>query len=158
MASRRSRQDALRILDPARAIRAIADAVGRAARRELVELVVTAWVDAIPERELGEHYAKALAGLPPEDLRDVAGWGASGVAVAIPSREFLVRAFASLGGARRETLRIAACLRAEAAFDAGVSEQQVLNTVLPFLSRAQLTELARESTELYVADRLGTEN
>lgn len=158
MAPRRGKQDALRILDPARAIHAIADAVGRDARRELVELVVTAWVDAIPEHELGEHYAKALAGLAPEDLRELAGWGASGVAVAIPSREFLARAFSGLRGARRETLRIAACLRAASAFDAGVGELQVLNTVLPCLSRAQLTELAQECTELYFADRLGIEN
>ncbi len=158
MASRRGKQDALRILDPARAIHAIADAVGREARRELVELVITAWVDTIPEHELADHYRKALAGLAPEDLRDVAGWGSCGVAVAIPSREFLLGAFRSLGDGRREALRQAACLRGLSAFDAGVPELQVLDTVLPCLSRAQLTELAREATELYLTDRLGTEN
>jgi hypothetical protein len=159
MASRRGKQDALRIVDPARAIHAIACAVGRDARRELVDLVVTAWVDAIPEHELAGHYRKALSGLAPEDLRELAGWpGTRGVAVAIPSREFLLGAFGSLGAARRDALRSAACLRGCAAFDAGVSERQVLDTVLPCLSRGQLTRLAREATELYLTDRLGTEN
>ena len=158
MASRRGKQDALRILDPARSIHAIAAAVGRDARCELVELVVAAWADAVPEEELATHYAKALAGLVPEDLRELAGFGAPGVAVAIPSREFLERSFSGLGGARREMLRVAACLRATSAFHAGIGELQVLNTVLPCLSRTQLTELARECTELYLTDRLGTEN
>ena len=123
-----------------------------------MELVVGAWVEVIPEHELADHYRKALAGLAPEDLRDVAGWGACGVAVAIPSREFLLGAFRSLGEGRREALRQAACLRGISAFDAGVSELQVLTTVLPCLTRAQLTALARDATELYITDRLGTEN
>jgi hypothetical protein len=158
MASRPGKQDALRILDPARAIHAIADAVGRDARLELVDLVVAAWADAIPEQELDEHFAKALAGLAPTELRELACCGAPGVPAAVPSREFLVRAFSGLGSARRKTLRIAASLRAVTAFSAGVSELQVLNTVLPCLSRAQLTELARECTQLYFTDRLGIEN
>jgi len=157
MASRRGNPRALRIIDPGRAIHAIAQAVGRDARRELVELVVMAWVELVPEHELAEHYAKALDGLAPEDLREVAGFG-SGGAVAIPSREFLLGAFRSPGACRREALRTAACLLGSAAFDSGVSELQVLETVLPSLSRAQLDELARACTELYLADRLGGEN
>jgi hypothetical protein len=154
---RRSKQGALRIIDPARAIHAIAEATGRDARRELVELVVTAWVDAIPDVELAGHYKKALAGLGHDELRELAGWPGSGL-VALPSREFLAGAFAALGPRRRELLRSAACLRAASAFDAGVSEAQVLATVLPCLSQAQLTKLARECTSLYLADRLGCEN
>jgi hypothetical protein len=147
------------VLDPARAVRAIADSLGREARRELVELVIDAWVDSVPEPELARHYAKALAGLDHDDLRDVAGWpGTSGVAVALANRGFLLAAFSRLGDGRRDALRCAARLRGHAAFEAGVSEVRLLATVLPSLSAARLHALAQDSTALYVADRLGGEN
>lgn len=159
MPIRRDKPTALCTLDPARAVRAMADSLGRDARRELVELIVAAWVDAVPESELEGHFAKAIAGLAPEDLREIAGWpGTSGVAVALANREFLLRAFGALGGRRREALRIAACVRGAAAFDAGVSETQLLDSVLPCLSNAQLAELAHESLELYLNDWFGGEN
>lgn len=154
---RRDRSSSLCVIDPACAIRAIADSLGRDARRSLVELVIDAWVEAIPDGELAAHYAKALAGLAPEDLREIAGWpGSSGVALA--NRQFLLAAFSALGEMRREALRLAATLRGDAAFDAGVSELQILNTVLPSLAQAQLHKLARATTELYLGDRLGGEN
>ena len=52
---------ALCFVDPADAIRAIADSVGREARRQLLGEAVRAWVDEIPDEELQEHYAKALS-------------------------------------------------------------------------------------------------
>jgi hypothetical protein len=159
MAIRRDRPAALRLLDAGRAVRVMADALGRDARRALVELVVEAWVEAIPEHELAANYAKALVGLAPDDLREVAGWpGSGGTAVALANREFLLAAFAGLGDARRDALRRAASLRAVGAFDAGVSEAQVLETVLPCLSAARLRTLAHECSELYMSDRLGGEN
>jgi hypothetical protein len=159
MSTRRDKPTALRVLDPARAIHAIADAIGREARRSLVELVVDAWVEAVPEGELARNYAKALAGLAPEDLREMAGWpGTSGATVALANRQFLLGAFAGLGDARRDALRQAARLRGDAAFEAGMSEVQVLATVLPCLEPARLHVLARECTELYLVDRLGAEN
>ena len=42
----------LRFIEPHDAIRVIAESVGREARRQLVEEVVHAWVDEIPEGEL----------------------------------------------------------------------------------------------------------
>jgi hypothetical protein len=159
MAIRRDRPAALRVLDAARAIRVMADALGRECRRELVELVVDAWVEAIPEHELADNYAKALAGLRPDDLREVAGWpGSAGTAVALANPAFLLAAFAGLADARRAALRRAAVLRAVAAFDSGVSEAQVLDTVLPCLSAARLRTLAHECSGLYIGDRLGGEN
>jgi hypothetical protein len=156
---RRDKPTALRILDPARAVQAIADSLGRDARRGLVELVVDAWVDTVPEHELGAHYAKALAGLAPDDLREIGGWpGTSGLAVALADREFLLAAFSALGERRRDTLRLAARLRGNAAFDAGISETQVLASVLPCLPTARLHALAHDCTELYLSDRLGGEN
>lgn len=156
---RRDKPSSVCVTDPARTIRAIADALGREARRSLVELVIEAWVEAIPEAELGLHYAKALAGLEATDLREIAGWpGSSGVAISLANREFLLAVFAGLGDGRREALRLAATLRGDAAFEAGVSEVQVLRMVLPYLSEAQLGMLARECTELYLDDRLGGEN
>ena len=94
-----------------------------------------------------------------DSLRAVAGWpGSAGTAVALANREFLLAAFAGLGDARRDTLRRASVLRAVGAFDAGVSEAQVLATVLPCLSAARLRTLAHECSGLYLSDRLGGEN
>ena len=52
----------------------------------------------------------------------------------IANRDFLVNAFGALGEARREALKIAAGMRGEEAFNAGVAEEQALETVLPWLS------------------------
>ena len=48
--------------------------------------------------------------------------------------------------------------RGEEAFDAGVAEEQALETVLPRLSRERSLELAQECIELYLWDRLGSDN
>jgi hypothetical protein len=76
----------------------------------------------------------------------------------VPSKEFLVNVFPTLGDNRREALKIAAGFRGEEAFEAGVGEEQALETVLPWLSPARCCELARECVELYCWDRLGSEN
>lgn len=141
------------------AIRVIAESVGREARRQLVGEVVRAWVDEIPDHELCLHYAKAVAHLDHEDLHMLAAWHASmEVGQPIPNTAFLVGVFPRLGENRREALRIAAGFRGEEAFDAGVAEEQALNTVLPRLSSARAAELARECVELYCWDRLGGDN
>ena len=67
-------------------------------------------------------------------------------------------AFKGLGENRREALKIAAGLRGEDAFAAGVAEEQALETVLPWLSEARCMELAAECLELYCWDRLGSDN
>ena len=56
-------------VDPADAIRAISDSIGREARRQLLGEAVRAWVDEIPDSELEVHYAKAIAELDEHDLR-----------------------------------------------------------------------------------------
>jgi hypothetical protein len=146
-------------IEPQDAIRVIAESVGREARRQLVGEVVRAWVDDIPDQELSVHYAKAIADLDEDDLHLLAAWHASlEVGQPIPNTDFLVGVFASLGENRREALKIAAGFRGEEAFQAGVSEQQALDTVLPRLSRQRATELATECIELYMWDRLGCEN
>jgi hypothetical protein len=146
-------------IEPQDAIRVIAESVGREARRQLLGEVVRAWVDEIPEGELASHYAKAVADLDEHDLSMLAAWHASlEVGHPIPNREFLVTVFPSLGENRREALKIAAGFRGEEAFDAGVAEEQALETVLPHLSRGRAHELARECVELYLWDRLGSDN
>ena len=123
-------------IEPQDAIRVIAESVGREARRQLLGELVRAWVDEIPEPELEAHYAKAVADLDEHDLSMLAAWHASlEVGHPIANREFLVNVFSSLGDNRREALKIAAGFRGEEAFDAGVAEEQALDTVLPFLSR-----------------------
>ncbi len=146
-------------IEPQDAIRVVAESIGREARRQLVGEVVRAWVDEIPERELDRHYAQAVADLDEHDLSMLAAWHASlEVGTPIANREFLVNVFANLGDNRREALKIAAGFRGEEAFDAGVAEEQALETVLPNLSRERAMELASECLELYLWDRLGSEN
>ena len=146
-------------IEPQDAIRVIAESVGREARRQLVGEVVRAWVDDIPDQELSVHYAKAIADLDEDDLHLLAAWHASlEVGQPIPNTDFLVGVFPSLGENRREALKIAAGFRGEEAFQAGVSEEQALETVLPSLSRERATELATECIQLYMWDRLGCDN
>ena len=146
-------------IEPQEAIRVVAESVGREARRQLLGEVVRAWVDEIPEDELEVHYAKAVDDLDDDDLSMLAAWHASlEVAQPIANKEFLLKAFPSLGEHRREALKIAAGFRGEEAFEAGMSEEQAMETVLPGLSRDRLCALAGECLELYVWDRLGSEN
>ena len=146
-------------IEPQNAIRVIADSVGREARRQILGEVVRAWVDEIPEAELDSHYAKAVADLDEHDLSMLAAWHASlEVGQPIANRDFLVNVFPTLGDNRREALKIAAGFRGEEAFQAGVSEDQALETVLPRLSHERAVELAGECIQLYMWDRLGCEN
>src|SRR3954462_13132899 len=146
-------------IEPQDAIRGIAESVGRDALRQLLGELRRAWVDEIPEEELASHYAKAVADLDEHDLSMLAAWHASlEVGTPIANRYFLVGAFAALGDNRREALRIAAALRGEDAFNAGVAEEQALEAVLPWLSRGRCEELVAECLELYCWDRLGSDN
>ena len=145
-------------IEPKEAIRVVAESVGREARRQLLGEVVRAWVDEIPDDELHVHYAKAVDELDDDDLSMLAAWHASlefGQPVA--NKEFL-SAFPSLGEHRREALKIAAGFRGEEAFDNGVSEDQALETALPWLSDERTIELAAEALDLYCWDRLGSDN
>ena len=146
-------------IEPQEAIRVVAESVGREARRQLLGEVVHAWVDEIPDDELEGHYAKAVEDLDDDDLSMLAAWHASlDVGRPVANKEFLLKAFASLGDHRREALKIAAGFRGEEAFEHGVSEEQALDTVLPWLSAQRTMELAAEALELYCWDRLGSDN
>ena len=107
-------------IDPADAIRAIADSVGREARRQLLGEAVRAWVDEIPDDELEAHYARAISELDEHDISMLAAWHASmDVGHPVPNRDFLMGAFPSLGQHRREALKLAAGFRGEEAVDRG---------------------------------------
>ena len=146
-------------VDPADAIRAIADSVGREARRQLLGEAVRAWVDEIPESELEVHYAKAISELDEHDLSMLAAWhGSLEAGQPVPNRDFLMAAFSSLGDNRREALKLAAGFRGEEAVDSGVTEEDALELVLGLLGPPRLMELAAEALELYVWDRGGSDN
>ena len=146
-------------IEPQDAIRVMVESIGREARRQLLGELVRAWVDEIPESELASLYAKAVDDLDEHDLSMLAAWHASmEIGMPVANKEFLVNAFAALGENRREALRIAAGFRGEEAFNAGVAEEQTLDTVLPWLSTERCEELAVECLELYCWDRLGSEN
>ena len=146
-------------IEPQDAIRVVAESVGREARRQLLGEVVHAWVDEIPDDELDVHYAKAVDDLDEEDLSVLAAWHASlEVGQPVANKEFLLRTFSTLGENRREALKIAAGFRGDEAFESGVSEDQALETVLPWLSEQRMVELAADAVELYCWDRLGSDN
>ena len=150
---------ALCFVDPADAIRAIADSVGREARRQLLGEAVRAWVDEIPDEELEDHYARAISALDEHDISMLAAWhGSMEGRQPVPNRDFLMGAFGALGDQRREALKLAAGFRGEEAFEEGISEERALDTVLEWLFEPRLLELAREATELYIWDRAGSEN
>jgi hypothetical protein len=150
---------ALCFVDPADAIRAISDSIGREARRQLLGEAVRAWVDEIPDHELEDHYAKALSELDEHDISMLAAWhGSLEIGQPLPNRDFLMGAFGSLGENRREALKLAAGFRGEEAVDAGVTEDDALELVLEMLSPPRLMELAVEAVDLYVWDRAGSEN
>jgi hypothetical protein len=146
-------------IDPHEAIRVVAESVGKEARRQLLGEVVRAWVDEIPDDELQQHYAKAVDELDDDDLSMLAAWHASlEVGQPIANKDFLLQAFPHLGQHRREALKIAAGFRGDEAFESGVSEEEALDTVLPWLSHERMLELAAEAVELYCWDRLGSDN
>jgi hypothetical protein len=146
-------------IDPADAIRVVADSVGREARRQLLGEAVRAWVDEIPDDELEAHYSKAIQELDEHDISMLAAWHASmDIAHPIPNRDFLINAFGSLGQHRREALKLAAGFRGEEAVDRGLTEERALETVLEWLSPQRQEELAVEAMELYLWDRAGSDN
>src|SRR5260221_2986060 len=96
---------ALCFVDPADAIRAISDSIGREARRQLLGEAVRSWVDEIPDDELEVHYAKALSQLDEHDLSMLAAWdGSLELGQPVPNRDFLMGAFGSLGEKDRKSV------------------------------------------------------
>lgn len=146
-------------VDPADAIHVISDSIGREARRQLLAEALRAWVDEIPEEELEGQYARALADLDQDDLSLLAAWhGSLDLGQPVPNRDFLMGAFASLGEHRREALKLAAGFRGEEVLEDGLTEELALETVLGWLSPERLMNLAGEAMELYIWDRIGSDN
>jgi hypothetical protein len=146
-------------IEPAEAIRVMAESIGREARRSLLAEVIEAWVDDIPEEELRQHYARAVGDLDHEDLSMLAAWHATlEVGTPVASAEFLVGAFDGLGDHKRDVLKLAARFRGDEAFLAGVGEEEALDIVLPWLSEERVRRLCASAVEIYVQDRIGTEN
>ena len=118
-------------IEPQDAIRVIVESVGREARRQLLGELVRAWVDEIPEAgarlPLREGPRRTSTSTTSRCSRPgTPRWRS---AHPIANRDFLVDAFSSLGETRREALKIAAGMRGEEAFNAGVAEEQALETV-----------------------------
>lgn len=146
-------------VDPADAIHVVSESVGREARRQLLGEALRSWVDEIPEDELRDQYARALAELDQDDLSLLAAWHSSmEVGHPVPSRDFLMGAFESLGEHRREALKLAAGFRGEDAVEDGTTEELALETVVGSLSPERLMALAEQALDLYVWDRIGSEN
>jgi hypothetical protein len=146
-------------VDPADAIHVISESVGREARRQILGEALRAWVDEIPEEDLEEQYARALADLDQDDLSLLAAWhGSMDLGQPVPNRDFLMGAFGTLGEYRREALKLAAGFRGEEVLEDGLTEELALETVVGWLSPERLVALANEAVELYVWDRIGSDN
>jgi hypothetical protein len=147
-------------IEPQDAVRVVAGCVGREARRQLVTEVVHAWVNSLPDTELPIHYSEAIRALDTDDLTVLAAWHASlEVGQPVANRDFLIGAFTSLDkDNRREALRIAASFRSDEAFESGTPDEEMLETVLPWLPPQQTMELAAEAMRIYVWDRIGSDN
>lgn len=146
-------------IEPQDAVRAVAGSVGTDSRHQLLIEVIRAWVDSVPDDELEQHYARVITDLDEEDLTMLAAWHASlSVGAPIASRDFLVGAFHSLGEHRREALRIAAAFCGSSGVSPGLGPEDAMESVLPWLSQESQRELAAVALEIYVWDRLGTEN
>lgn len=147
-------------IEPDDAVRVVANSVGREARRQLVTELVHAWVNSLPDSELPIHYAEAIRSLDSEDLTVLAAWHASlEVGQPVANRDFLIGAYGALGSDdRREALRIAASFRSDVALEAGSSDEEMIETVLPWLPPQQTMELAAEAMRIYVWDRIGSDN
>jgi hypothetical protein len=146
-------------VDPADAINVISESIGREARRQLIGEALRAWVDEIPDEELETQYARALAELDQDDLSLLAAWHSSmEVGQAVPNRDFLMGAFPSLGEHRREALKLAAGFRGEEVLEEGLTEELALETVVGWLSPERLMGLAEHAMDLYIWDRIGSDN
>ena len=146
-------------IDPADAIRAIADSVGREARRQLLGEAVRAWVDEIPDDELESRTPRAIAELDEHDISMLAAWHASmDAGHPVPNRDFLMHSFSGLGEHRRGRSSSPPASGARRRSIAACTEEQALDTVLDWLSGPRLMELAVEAVELYVWDRAGSDN
>jgi len=146
-------------IEPHDAVRVIADSLGREARRQLIDEVLHAWVDELPEEELDRHYARTLAELDQDDLHLLAAWHASlEIGQPIPNPEFLAGVFPSLGENRREALKLAVRFKGEEPSRERLTESQALEGILPRLSRERAVLLLHECLGLYTWDRLGTCN
>jgi hypothetical protein len=146
-------------VDPADAIHVISESIGREARRQLIGEALRAWVDEIPDEDLETQYARALSELDQDDLSLLAAWHSSmEVGQAVPNRDFLMGAFSSLGEHRREALKLAAGFRGEEVLEEGLTEELALETVVGWLSPERLMGLAEHAMELYIWDRIGSDN
>ena len=146
-------------IEPAEAIRVMAESIGREARRSLLAEVIEAWVDDIPEEELASTTRVRSSDLDHEDLSMLAAWHATlEVGTPVASAEFLVGVFEGLGEHRRDVLKLAARFRGDEAFLAGVGEEEALDIVLPWLSEERVERLCAAALEIYVRDRAGAQN
>lgn len=143
-------------VDPREAIRTIADSLGRGAREQLLEAVVSAWVDSLTDSEMAQRYDTALESLEEESLVLLAEWHAKvngGLPVA--NLGFFRGVFDALGARRREVLLLASTLSAREAFATGVDIAVSLRILLPTLEDSVLDGLLSRCTALYIEQYRG---
>jgi hypothetical protein len=144
-------------VDPIEALLVISASLTREGRSQLYHEALTTWVDTIPDESLEAYYGNAIQELDEHDLAMLASWhGAYHAGPAVPNVEFLAGAFPALGDNRRAAVKIVVGFFAddlpEAETEAGLKE-----TVVE-LSKDSMIVLLKEAVDIYIWDRLGTEN
>ena len=137
-------------MEPAEAIRVIAESIGREARRALLSAVIESWVDDIPEHELLAALLEGRARPRPRGPLDAGRLArhARGRHARSPAPSSWSARSRALGEHKREVLKLAARFRGDEAFLAGVGEEEALDIVLPWLS----PEPARDALQPGAAD------
>lgn len=147
-------------IQPRHAIDMIAATLDEERKEILLDASVSAWADLVPEDELEVHYSNAIEGLDDDDIDSLANWhyGLTERKV-IPSVEFLLKLFPTLGADRREALELASGMRVKAAvYDEDLTIDEALETTLGQLGEAGMMETARVALDLYVIAHAGSDN
>lgn len=147
-------------IEPRDAIDMMAPTLDEDAKEILVDAAVSAWAGLVPEDELEKHYESALSKLDADDIDSLANWhGMRAERQVVPSAEFLLKLFPTLGSDRREALELASGMRVKAAvYEEELSIDEALEVTLAQLDEDGLMETARVALDLYVIAHAGSEN
>lgn len=147
-------------VEPRAAIDIIVATLDDEAKEILLDAAISAWADMVPEAEMENHYASSLKGLDAQDIDSLAAWyGMRTERQVIPSAEFLLKLFPSLGEDRRVALELASGMRFKAAvYDEALTLEESLDTALGQLSEQGMMQVARVALERYVVAHAGSDN
>jgi hypothetical protein len=147
-------------VEPREAIDMILATLDEETKEILLDASVSAWAAIVPDDELETHYEKAVSGLDAMDLDSLANWhGARTERSVVPSAEFLLKLFPTLGEDRREALELASGMRLKAAvYEETLTAQECLETTFALLSDEGMMQVAHVALGIYISFHAGSDN